>query len=463
MAGNKKSKKTIIAVAAVAAVAVIAVGGFIIGKTLANTRRQREQMMQKTLDSLSITFKSADEVNSGLTGTEYTEQTLGGMFEYGTARIDAESLVKNHAGEMTVQGDKVIDTSKLGTYNVTFTLSQETGYGDTVTRDIQKTYTVADNTPPVIELKEEKVSVEYGKTYDPKSNIQSVADPIEGALSFNIDSSIDTKKAGDYTVTVSAKDEQGNEASKSFTVTVLPGETSSETSSVTESSSTVSETSATSSVTETSSASQTETSSTSSTSQTSSTTSSVNTSESTGASVSDGYTYAVYVNKAANTVTIYKKDDSGQYTIPYKAMVCSTGPATPTGTYYTYDDPSNSRWSPYYPWWPLYGGVYGMYAYGITGDILFHSVPYYSADPSDLEWEEYNKLGTSASMGCVRLAVKDVLWIFQNCPKGTMVVFYDDASNPGPLGKPEPIHIDPDSPNRGWDPTDPNPNNPWNN
>ena len=460
MAGNKKSKKTAIAVAAVAIVAVLAVGGFIIGRTLSNAKQQRQQTMQKTLDSLSITFKSADEVNSGLTGTSYTEQTLGGMFEYGTARVDTETLVKNHAGEMTVTGTKTIDTSQIGSYDVTFTLSQETGYGDTVTRDIVKTYTVADNTPPVIELREDRVTVENRKTYDPKSNILSIADPIDGALSFNIDSSIDTGKAGDYTVTVSAKDAQGNEMTKSFTVTVLPGETSepvSETSSVPESSTeeTVSETSSESSVQETSSSS-TETTSTSST------TSSVDTSEKTGASVSDGYTYAVYVNKAANTVTIYKKDDSGQYTIPYKAMVCSTGPATPTGTYYTYDDPSNSRWSPYYPWWPLYGGVYGMYAYGITGDILFHSVPYHSADPSDLEWEEYNKLGTAASMGCVRLAVKDVLWIFQNCPKGTMVVFYDDASNPGPLGKPEPIHIDPDSPNRGWDPTDPNPNNPWN-
>lgn len=325
MAGNKKSKKTAIAVAAVAIVAVLAVGGFIIGRTLSNAKQQRQQTMQKTLDSLSITFKSADEVNSGLTGTSYTEQTLGGMFEYGTARVDTETLVKNHAGEMTVTGTKTIDTSQIGSFDVTFTLSQETGYGDTVTRDIVKTYTVADNTPPVIELREDKVTVENGKTYDPKSNILSVADPIDGALSFNIDSSIDTGKAGDYTVTVSAKDAQGNEMTKSFTVTVLPGETSepvSETSSVPESSTeeTVSETSSESSVQETSSSS-TETTSTSNT------TSSVDTSEKTGASVSDGYTYAVYVNKAANTVTIYKKDDSGQYTIPYKAMVCSTGPA----------------------------------------------------------------------------------------------------------------------------------------
>ena len=57
----------------------------------------------------------------------------------------------------------------------------------------------------------------------------------------------------------------------------------------------------------------------------------------------------------------------------------------------------------------------------------------------------------------------DALWIFQNCPIGTEVEIYDDPSDPGPLGKPEPIYIDPESEIRGWDPTDPSPENPWNN
>ncbi|MBQ1386167.1 MAG: L,D-transpeptidase family protein [Erysipelotrichales bacterium] len=181
-----------------------------------------------------------------------------------------------------------------------------------------------------------------------------------------------------------------------------------------------------------------------------------------GCAASTSSTYALYVNCKANVITVYTKDSSGNYTVPYKAMVCSTGTATPRGTYYTYDDPSNTRWNPSKPWWPLYGGVYGMYAYGIVDDILFHSVPYYAPDQTRLEWEEYNKLGTAASMGCVRLAVKDVMWIFSHCPHGTKVVFYED-SNPGPLGKPTPIHIESSSPNKGWDPTDPSPDNPWNN
>lgn len=34
--------------------------------------------------------------------------------------------------------------------------------------------------------------------------------------------------------------------------------------------------------------------------------------------------YYIKVNYGAQVVTIYKQDENGEYTIPYKAMVCST-------------------------------------------------------------------------------------------------------------------------------------------
>lgn len=44
--------------------------------------------------------------------------------------------------------------------------------------------------------------------------------------------------------------------------------------------------------------------------------------------------YYIKVNYTANVVTIYKKDEEDNYTVPYKAFVCSTGTATPkSGTY----------------------------------------------------------------------------------------------------------------------------------
>ena len=51
-------------------------------------------------------------------------------------------------------------------------------------------------------------------------------------------------------------------------------------------------------------------------------------------------------------------------------------------------------------------------------------------------------------------------WIYDNCPSGTYVEIYD-SEEPGPLGKPEAMKLDADSPNKGWDPTDPDERNPW--
>lgn len=106
------------------------------------------------------------------------------------------------------------------------------------------------------------------------------------------------------------------------------------------------------------------------------------------------------------------------------------------------------------------GNVYGQYACRITGSILFHSVPYEKKDKSTLEWWEYDKLGTKASLGCVRLKVEDAKWIYNNCIPGTKVEFYL-SSTPGPLGKPTAKKISGDEAVRNWDPTDPDSNNPW--
>ena len=165
--------------------------------------------------------------------------------------------------------------------------------------------------------------------------------------------------------------------------------------------------------------------------------------------------YYIKVNYQANCVTIYVQDENGNFTKPVKAMVCSTGTATPRGGVYGISDK--------YVWGWLIGGVYGHYSTRITGSILFHSVPYTAyGDNGSLEYWEYDKLGTTASAGCVRLAIADAKWIYDNCAWGTQVEFYAD-SNPGPLGKPNARKIsDEDESVRGWDPTDPNPNNPWN-
>lgn len=157
-------------------------------------------------------------------------------------------------------------------------------------------------------------------------------------------------------------------------------------------------------------------------------------------------TYMIKINKQQNVVTIYKEKD-GKYK-PHKAFVCSVGYATPTGAFSLGE---KLRWH------LLDGPSYGQYCTRITGSILFHSVWYYSQNKADQSYIQYNKLGTTASHGCVRLTVADAKWIYDNCPSGTKVTIYN-AKNPGPLGKPSAIKV---SGYSGWDPTDPDPANPY--
>lgn len=162
-----------------------------------------------------------------------------------------------------------------------------------------------------------------------------------------------------------------------------------------------------------------------------------------------GSPYYIKVNKQQNNVTVYEKDKAGKYTKPVKAMACSTGPDTPLGTYNTLIK---------YRWKLLMGDVWGQYSTRIVDGILFHSVWYYKMDETTLSATQYNKLGTSASHGCIRLTVEDAKWIYDNCPVGTTVEIYN-AKDPGPLGKPKTIKIPAGT---GWDPTDPSDRNPFN-
>lgn len=178
---------------------------------------------------------------------------------------------------------------------------------------------------------------------------------------------------------------------------------------------------------------------------------------STDASYASSRKYCVGVNRQQNCVTVYGKDENGTYTKPVKAFACSCGRSggheTPAGTFKTSDRVD---------WLYMVDGSYGQYTTRINGPIWFHSVCYFTKDKSNLEYDEFNKLGNNASLGCVRLCCRDAKWIYDNLDFGTIVTVYD-SSNPGPLGKPAPERVDTSSPNKGWDPTDPDPSNPWNN
>lgn len=323
--------------------------------------------------------------------------------EYGS-EYRLEDLAASHTGELSFEGRP--DPMKPGDYTVKLKLSAPDDYGEEVEREFLYSISVTDTKAPEITLVSDTVTITAGDPADLLSNVEAVNDPVDGALEYSeteengrwtLHSDYDPETPGDYTVNVRAADINGNITEAQFTLTVEAKDVIVPTAGY-------------------------------------------------------GNPYYIRINRALNTVTVYALNNEGSYE-PYSAFICSTGPATPLGTYTTFN---KSRWR------LLYGPCYGQYVTDIVGDILFHSVPYYTMYEGDLEYYEYNKLGTAASMGCIRLCVRDALWIYSNCPVGTVVELYDDWESYGPLGRPESIQIDPESPNRGWDPTDPSPSNPWN-
>lgn len=151
--------------------------------------------------------------------------------------------------------------------------------------------------------------------------------------------------------------------------------------------------------------------------------------------------YFIRVYKPANYLIVFAKHN-GHFNTPVKAMRVSCGYGTPTGTYYT---PSRYRWL------QMVGDTWAQWCTQISGNYLFHSVPNWTHSNMDLEVDEYNRLGETRSLGCIRLNCRDAKWIYDNCALGTEVYISPNETS-GPLPKPGGIQI----PSwHTWDPTDP--------
>ena len=159
--------------------------------------------------------------------------------------------------------------------------------------------------------------------------------------------------------------------------------------------------------------------------------------------------YKLEVNLKTNLVIAYAKDIHGEYTIPVKAMLCSVGTPgndTPTGNYYNLTKAGEQ-------WGVLILNSYGKYCTRIVGSILFHSSVYtaYGNDYS-LDADEYEKLGTAASHGCIRLTVKNAKWIQDRCYKCSVRIFR--SSKKAPLKKPKALKAVRLPDGAAYDPTD---------
>ncbi|MDR3050886.1 MAG: peptidoglycan-binding protein [Oscillospiraceae bacterium] len=136
--------------------------------------------------------------------------------------------------------------------------------------------------------------------------------------------------------------------------------------------------------------------------------------------------YMLRVDVTNQVTTAYELDERGEYTIPVRQMICSTGTrANPTPIKTIQGAKGRARWG-YFPEW----GSHAQYLTRIDSRNAFHSVLYSEPTERALVIGAYNALGSRASHGCVRLLVADAKWIYDNCLPGTTIEVFEGAPDP---------------------------------
>jgi lipoprotein-anchoring transpeptidase ErfK/SrfK len=125
-------------------------------------------------------------------------------------------------------------------------------------------------------------------------------------------------------------------------------------------------------------------------------------------------TYYVIVDIAHQVVMVYTKDANGEYTVPVRYMLCSTGldNRTPVGKFDLHS--YKQRFSKFDR-----DGRYGQYWTQIFKAFYFHTFLYTELDAATYDEQTYLEMGSKASHGCVRLTVPDARWMWYNIGYGT--------------------------------------------
>ena len=133
--------------------------------------------------------------------------------------------------------------------------------------------------------------------------------------------------------------------------------------------------------------------------------------------------FAMTVDVTNQVTTVYGRDENGEYTVPVRRMLCSTGTkANPSDVGDWVLNGRHARWCVF----PKWGNSYARYWTRINASIAFHSVIYTAVDLDAMKTSSYKALGSRASHGCIRLTVADAKWVYENIGAGTVVSIRED-------------------------------------
>ncbi len=223
---KKKDKKKLFVILAI--VLALLIGGGVYAYS-ANAQSRKAEAQKNAFNDVTVEVK--DEYSETIPLT--TEETV-------LNTKDMVEVLKNGKADentkITKADRETIDTSVEGGYTISYTVETLDSLGNKTTKKYKKTFSVTneDKEAPVITFKKTLVQINVGDKYDASDNIKSVKDAFEGDIKkvdtiptekgtsyYYVDSSkLDTSKAGDYTITVTASDKVGNAIHEDFTVKV---------------------------------------------------------------------------------------------------------------------------------------------------------------------------------------------------------------------------------------------------
>lgn len=126
--------------------------------------------------------------------------------------------------------------------------------------------------------------------------------------------------------------------------------------------------------------------------------------------------WRVEISISDQKVYVYQLQEDGSYKRIH-AFTCSTGvgDSTPRGIYL--DGRPINRWHYFKDF-----NCWAQYSYEVVGHIMIHSVLYSAPYENTLRKGSVYALGGKASHGCIRLAVPDAKWLFDNCKRGSVII-----------------------------------------
>ncbi|MBC1936827.1 DUF5011 domain-containing protein [Listeria grandensis] len=165
-----------------------------------------------TTKTIAVTVTSNDA--PVITAANKTVKKGGTLdLEAGVSATDTED--GNLTSQITITANDV-DTSKVGTYHVTYSVTDSDG--NTTTKTI--TVTVTSNDAPVISATDQ--TLKKGGTFSPYADV-TASDTEDGDMTLAVEvtaNDVDTTQVGTYHVTYSVTDSDGNTTTKTITVTV---------------------------------------------------------------------------------------------------------------------------------------------------------------------------------------------------------------------------------------------------